>query len=331
MKFTSGFFAAMSYRAWIIAFALGLTVSPSNALSQSASENELRQEKRAPDSETESGSKQVQPVDTTPALDRIEGAIRDLKAEEDTVAAKAEQDRDQRDLHAQEGMALWAEYMFYATAATVLLTFAALIAIIRTLHHTRRAADYTGDMLIEAANATKAAEDGVATTRDIGEKQVRAYLHVSSVEFTLGRNQGEVGVSLTIANAGQSPAVAVKGEVVFEAAGKEPLMLEVPLPNIPANSEPTRTIRPTKRKGNTFDLEGSNRITVYVTVTAQDVFEKEIKAVSMRTIGIPEGAKGGQTYRPDDAEGFFPDKAVEFLAKGYGRFGPKKNQGDRNG
>ncbi len=54
-------------------------------------------------------------------------------------------------------MAQWAEWMFYAAAATVALTLAALFAIIRTLVHTRRAADYTRDMLVEAEKSTAAA------------------------------------------------------------------------------------------------------------------------------------------------------------------------------
>lgn len=58
-----------------------------------------------------------------------------------------EWDQERRDLHAQEKMALWAFWMFIVTAL-------ALAAILRTLHHTKRAADAAADAVAEARKAT---------------------------------------------------------------------------------------------------------------------------------------------------------------------------------
>lgn len=317
----------MSFHSWIYILALGLSISMAgHAWSQSTTENEPRQEEGGPDVNGVVQSRDRQSSEFSSALEGIESAIRSLAADPDRIAADAQSNRESRDLEAQEGMAHWAEWMFYATGATVALTFAALLAIIRTLHHTRRAADYTKDMLVEANRSAVAAEGAVAATRDIGEKQVRAYLHVKNVSFCIGKNDGEVGATISVANAGQSPAIGVKATIVFENDGKEPVIFNMPMPNIAANSEQTRTNKPIKQATTGRGLAGANRVTTYVTVEAMDVFNQEIEAVSMRTIYIDSGAKAGEDYKPEDAEGYFPDEAVKLLAAGYGRFGPNKKK-----
>ena len=90
--------------------------------------------------------------------------------------SKAENDRAERDLNAQEDMAFWAKLMFWANFATVALTFVALVAIIRTLHHTRRAADAADEMNTEARAATKAALDTLSVTQTLGERELIAYI-----------------------------------------------------------------------------------------------------------------------------------------------------------
>lgn len=109
-------------------------------------------------------------------------------------------------------MALWAEWMTYATGATVVLTFIGLVALIRTLHHTKRAADYTGRMLREAKKATEAAQDAVVVTREIGEAQARAYLSIerAAAYMDLGISDGPgISAEVTVRNYGQSPAKEV--------------------------------------------------------------------------------------------------------------------------
>lgn len=100
-------------------------------------------------------------------------------------------------------MAEWARLMFYATAATVLLTFAALAAIIRTLHHTRRAADYTEDMLIEA----KATIAEAMSANQIMRAEQRPWLKLSC-KYGTEHGWGKTGLVCKIfaENIGQRPA-----------------------------------------------------------------------------------------------------------------------------
>lgn len=178
---------------WVITVALGLVILATESRSQTAAEDQPRQEESTSDTQSDSKQQNPKPVDLTPVLENIEAAIRDLIAEEDKIAAEAQQNRESRDLEAQEGMAKWAEWMFYATTATVVLTLAALMAIIRTLHHTRRAAD--------------SAEIVARDTKAIGEAQVRAYLHCGSASYEFGEDY--LTATLQILNAGQSPATKV--------------------------------------------------------------------------------------------------------------------------
>lgn len=185
----------MFNRNWIIAATLGLAVLTTEAWSQSAAENEPRQEEGTSNADTDSGQQNDQTIYLAPALKGIEAAIRDLITEEDKIATEAKESRENRDLEAQEGMAKWAEWMFYATIATVVLTLIALFAIVRTLHHTRRAAD--------------SAELMARETREIGQAQVRAYLGYEDVKISI--DGGKVILHATLKNSGNSPASRVFG------------------------------------------------------------------------------------------------------------------------
>lgn len=98
--------------------------------------------------------------------------------------------------------------MFYAAAATVVLTFAALVAIVRTLHHTKRAADSTKEMVIHAALATKAAEESVRITeyaligieRPLVVAEIIEGRHISPAGHTLP-------VRFRYTNYGRTPAI----------------------------------------------------------------------------------------------------------------------------
>ena len=299
---------------WIVAVAFGLTVLTTEVWGQSATEDQPRQEESTADTQEGREANYPNPIDFSPALEGIEAAIRDLIAEEDKVEASRKQDAESRDLNAQEAMAKWAFLMTIATIGGVIATFVGLVLIGKTLHHTRRAADYTRDMLKEADRSAAAAEGAVAATRDIGEKQVRAYLHVKDFSFCIGKKDGEIGATVSVANAGQSPAIGVKAVIAFQSHRQEPVILDVPFPNIAANSEKTRTQKPSTQKGSGIGIKGAERITAYVTITAKDVFGQDIDAVSMRTMHISGGAKVGGVYAPEDAEGYFPDEAVKLLA-----------------
>ena len=127
--------------------------------------------------------KEPTPEKLSPSLDKIEAAIRDLIAQERAAQGQGPKDEEIRDLKAQEGMALWAKAMFWATVAAVILTFAGIVLIWRTLIHTRHAAEAARDMVTEgvkttsaAIEATNAAIEANRIAREMSERQLRAYI-----------------------------------------------------------------------------------------------------------------------------------------------------------
>lgn len=96
--------------------------------------------------------------------------------------------------------------------ATVALTFVALVAIIRTLHHTRRAADYTGDMLEEAKKTTAEAKRSTDVVERSFVIKDRAFITVSEFRVDPSRKNlnGEYNrydVYPTWKNTGATPAI----------------------------------------------------------------------------------------------------------------------------
>ncbi len=216
----------MSSRYWIAAFAFGLTFSGAAAQNQPTTEDQPRQEESVSNGQDSAESQQPEAIDTTPALQGIEAAIRDLKAEIDEVEQERQRENDRRDLDAQEGMAIWAERMFYVTLATVFLTLAALITIIRTLHHTKLAAKSAADMVphardsaAAAMDAAKAAFDANATMQRVGELETRAYLVIENPRLIY--SEYGAAVELDIRNVGRSPAYFVTAVFVPQSTAIE--------------------------------------------------------------------------------------------------------------
>ncbi|APH73441.1 hypothetical protein BSQ44_20255 [Aquibium oceanicum] len=111
-------------------------------------------------------------------------------------------------MQAQQEMALWGLWMLIATAMTVGLTAAALVAIIGTLHHTRRAADSAEDMAIQAAAATKAAEDSVEITKAALIGIERPFIIIEILEVPKVHEDGsESPLAFCYANYGRMPAI----------------------------------------------------------------------------------------------------------------------------
>jgi hypothetical protein len=111
--------------------------------------------------------------------------------------AKATEKRAQDDLEAQQNMARYALWMFFATALTAVLTLAGILLIWRTLIHTRRASKYAGVgarqarraaiasdlMAAEAAKATLAAVEA----NKAGQEANRLTLEAQRVARTTTR------------------------------------------------------------------------------------------------------------------------------------------------
>lgn len=80
--------------------------------------------------------------------------------------------KDRRDLHAQEDMALWAMWM-------LIFTGLAFVALVGTLHYTRRAADYTEFLLAEAKATTAEAKSANKIAANSIQEANRPYLFVT--------------------------------------------------------------------------------------------------------------------------------------------------------
>lgn len=200
-----------SYRYVLIAVVGWLVCSPLTYAQQQTSPT-LESQPVAPSQQGDANSgkqdnapdEQPKPEILTPALQKIESAIRDIVPPKDEAADQRQEDRDKADLQAQEDMAFWAKLMFLASALTVAVTFGGLVLIWRTLHHTKRAANSAVDMVNEARLTTKAAQDAIEVTREIGEAQVRAYLTCTEAKYTISKTS--IFCQLVIANKGLSPA-----------------------------------------------------------------------------------------------------------------------------
>lgn len=160
-----------------------------------------------------SAKEQANTRDPTPALEKIESAIREMIPKPDETQNQRQENREVADLKAQQDMAFWAKLMLWASTASIAFTFVGLGLIWRTLHHTRRTADY--------------AKEAVETSRQIGEAQIRAYLRCRSATYQI--TEDTVLAILDIENVGQSPAqsVQIKGSVNIYAVGGRPTMPRV--------------------------------------------------------------------------------------------------------
>jgi hypothetical protein len=193
----------MPFRYWVIVVAFAAFIfSASSGHSESAAENEQIQEEQVNEIEIINEADDRDYLDLLAVLEDIEAAILDQISDRDEIERQQLLDTEKRNLVAQETMALWAEWMFYAASASVVLSFAALYAIARTLHHTRRAADYTHDMLVEARRATSAVN--------------RAWIKVSPSEgsYYLDKEGGiTFNVDFEIQNVGNTPAMSAHTEI----------------------------------------------------------------------------------------------------------------------
>ena len=159
---------------------------------------------------------QPKPEILTPALQKIESAIREIVPPKDEGKYQRQEARDKGDLRAQEDMAFWAKFMFWATAVAAAITFCGLVLIGRTLHYTRIAANHTQGMLEEAKTTTTAAVDAAKAAKKSAELQEesfrnleRPYLFIVIKETRrLHRPGNEIPhLKYTFSNYGKTPAI----------------------------------------------------------------------------------------------------------------------------
>ncbi len=181
---------------------------------------EPRQDAGAEQGKAEPAQQPTESDRLLPAVNAIERAIRELKTADDTVERERQEKREIADIKAQQRMAFWATWMFWATFAAVLVTAAGVYLIWQTLGHTRRAADAAVKTLKEAEKHTVAAFKTIETAvdankinRDAMIAAHRAWLFpdntqiVAPLEWT--GHAGRIGVKMVFKNAGQTPAFGV--------------------------------------------------------------------------------------------------------------------------
>ncbi len=151
--------------------------------------------------------KPVSPPSVQDLLYRIASALEAANAEPETAE---ETERAQRDLAAQEGMAVWAKAMFWATTAGVFFTMIGIWLVWLNLREARkvttqavetaaaviRSADAAAESVVEARKATEAARSMLAAER--------AYVFVSP---HLHRKGGKTFACVTVFNLGRTPAL----------------------------------------------------------------------------------------------------------------------------
>lgn len=170
-------------------------------------------------SETRTSQAQSEPSDhAQPAADAavkrgLASVARSLESEKGKPETNNQDQRAERDLAAQEAMAKWAKWMFWAALGSVVLTAIGVGLIWRTLVHTKLAAIAAADAVSEAKSATEAANQTLAVTENTAMRQLRAYISIEpdTVYNWIHRDQ-VLGVRFITRNHGQTPG----GQIYFE-------------------------------------------------------------------------------------------------------------------
>ncbi len=288
----------MPIRTWLYVIALGVAFSATSVWPQVAIEDEpvgeTGQENSGDNGDAATQEDETGTPDIIPALQGVESAIRDLISEEDKIEADRQRDNESRDLKAQEGMATWAKWMFWATLGTAIVTFVGIVLIGFTLHFTRKASFHTEKMLEEAKISSKAAMKAAdsaleanITSRKFGELQVRAYLSASNFRAK-DINESIFIIEFDLSNNGGSTAFNIEG--IIAAFSDESVSPESKVPNVDvlghfpiAASLPPRTTErryiPVSRQksiSSSFKETAENDIVVVeVVVKYQTVFDRE--------------------------------------------------------
>ena len=119
-------------------------------------------------------------------LDRDLAALSECIAKE--IVSAQDHSRAERDLYAQQAMALWAKIMAVVTFLGLGLTSLGIYLVWGTLDQTKA--------------ATKAAVEAVNVTREIGQRQVRAYLWVAGITSNKIVVGAKPGFSVELKNSG---------------------------------------------------------------------------------------------------------------------------------
>lgn len=140
----------------------------------------------------------------------------EFDAEHSQEDCGAECKRNYQDLGAQLDMALWTQGMFWVALFSMVVTAIGVLYVAMTLKATKDATTASG----QAANA---ADQAVAVTQEIGQKQVRAYLTIRKIKVLQYEANIPIKTSIHIQNTGQTPAidVSIKYDFPYEIANRD--------------------------------------------------------------------------------------------------------------
>jgi len=209
---------------------------------------EAGQQQRAQDRKDDTAPKDKGTSELLSAIQGIEAAIRSHVAKEDKGESKRKEQREIDDLKAQQDMASWAKWMFWAAVASLVLTAVGVYLIYRTLGYTRDAAKAAADAVEEARKATAAAEETNNTVARNSYLELRAYVSVVPAGINeLISTQLAMG-HVDVRNVGKLPArevsVHVRMRIHDREAALDPREDDFPIPEDRQIKAIDRTIQP---------------------------------------------------------------------------------------
>ena len=219
----------------------------------------------------------------------VEGGRKNYKYVKDVIGASRESQRAEESLVFQEKSERWSFYSFVSSLFAVLVSIGALIALLISLHLTRKA---------------------ISQTREIGEAQTVAYISLDDIRVKwTGESCFEILVK--ILNSGQSPAFDVK--IFFGAAQGDTAGWVL-------RTEPCRIgdIGSTDRRARKCGLSDSDRINmdlwkksnsikVFGYIEFRTIFSRETKEREFFCRTMTYEASQRKSPNPDayEKEGFF--------------------------
>jgi hypothetical protein len=155
------------------------------------------------------------PDESAAHLARIAGAAEAIRAQGE---ARDKEEREKKDLQAQEDMAFWAKWAFMAAAFQAILGLGGFIVVFGTLKASVQSAK-------EASKAASASMQSVLAA----QHSERAYVVLShSRSITFNKPAGTVYVVLKVENAGRTPAHVTDVEVRVSFVGGHEESFEPP-------------------------------------------------------------------------------------------------------
>lgn len=155
-------------------------------------------------------------IPATLLRDYISRAISALEAGVTKEDSPEKEQREKDDLKSQQDMAWWALWMVIGTGAQVLVGAVGIYFVKRTLERNEEAIEAAKVASTAAVTAADAAKEAIEVTREMGARQLRAYIGISETKYENGPLGPAIGV--VIKNFGQTPAYKLRGWTAWEFA-----------------------------------------------------------------------------------------------------------------